>query len=83
VVTSSGTEIPYGLSRGGGVNAGVALGPGRGIGRGLGVANGLGGVGRTPLEKNMQVKSVCGPQSNAPAGICIVLTGTITGEVSK
>ena len=58
----------------------------RGTGRGLGVGVGLGtsgGVGRIPLERNVQVKSVGGPQSNAPAGICMVLRPVTTGDVLK
>ena len=49
-----------------------------GVGRGLGV-----GVALGVSNRNTQVKSTGGPQSKAPAAICIVLTPGTTGDVLK
>ena len=54
-----------------------------GVGRGLGVGIGLDGVGRIPKDWNVQLNSTGGPQSNAPAGICMLLVPATTGDVLK
>lgn len=60
-----------------------SYGRGDGVGRGLGVGKGLGGVGWIPKKLNVQMKSTGGPQSNAPAGIRMMLSPTTTGDVLK
>jgi len=65
------------------LDATLNYGRGAGVGRGLGVGNGLDGVGRIPKDWNVQLNSTGGPQSNAPAGICMLLIPATTGDVLK